>query len=1170
MTALAESPTNRTEAVDWATLIYVVVLVATTIFSVVWLAIGAAVAAADNWPTLHGLLTTDGGRWAEGLLAQAAADRSEPLGQATLDYAFSALNIALAIVLLTQARGGWVARLMALAMIGSAGAFNLQAHAAAAAVRQAFGMDIGVAHQVQLHGVACAAYIIALLLFPSGRWERDPRSTSGNLIVVLAAAITLIVVGVVTVLVRHTITCILFFGFTVPLVGVIVLFPRISSERTAELRTKARLLSSTLVGALGTIVVLGLVTVLLMFLHQQLGLTLVDPTAGAGAAGQPTALLFWFSRLAAVGIASAALVTTHDGELWFAERVFSRGLASVLVVVLVGAGWIITHAVIARLSGEPTAWSSILATAVSSVTFLPLYLRVERLVERLLYGQRPTPYRVLADVAALSGSRASVPDLAVVAEAIGKALGSRSCQITVLRPGLRDRTYAWDVDSGPSEWADSAIPPGDHLVLPIRQGNKQIGGIAVERGGVVGLQNERHHLLEDIADSLGATLQASRLGIELERQLRAALAHGEEIAQSRRQAVAEMDSERRTIERDLHDGAQHHLVTLRLALGLAEHEVSSGQLVQARERIEQLIERLTTTEDVLAQTATGVSSIELAKHGLVAALRADLAGTEPPVLVDAHSAESLRFPPDIESAVYFCCLESVNNARKHAAGAAITVRITVAHGTLGFIVRDEGRGFTPGSVSSGRGLRNLTARITAVGGSVTIDSAPGAGTTVRGSVQLPEQPRYVDPPTDPSLTLPASSPPDSPASQPTPAPRISSTLLAQVHDIVDDTLRLSAGRPESARLEQLRARLVAPLRVGVVAPPGAETSTLIAALSATVPPGMSVLDTSAASDQDQLDMLVVLLSASSGTNHGTSDATNPLGSLPRSVPALGVLTHADEICGEQPETWDDAVSAASACRNQPEVRRRCQQVVPVAGRLARAATELSDDDYNALSQLSEHAGDPAPDAALLDRFGLFGVRLAVGLLRDGGVTDRRELANELVRLSGLALIRDTLAVALTRRAEAIRARSAMAELDLLLRNLAPAAEPVLYRLEQLKLGTHELAEIELSDTLASGMLLLTDTDLQAAERLLGTVDSRPAARLGLPDSATAEEIRQALTRELAHWRELALHPAHTRSLRDAAEILTRTCESLLAHIPDGDVDPTHRVAEAGISARGIG
>nr|MDQ2710102.1 histidine kinase [Actinomycetota bacterium] len=746
---------------------YGLVLVLSTVFSGVWLAIGAVVATATYSPALHGQLeaaAAAGSDWALGLLAAVA--RSEPLGQAVLDYSFSILSLVLAVVLLVRARGNWVIRLLALAMVGSAGAFNLQAHGATVVVERAFGVAIGQAHQVQLHGIACAAYIMALLLFPTGRWSLGPSSAPS--LVVLPAVATLLVVGVGTALLPHTVSCILFFGFAVPLVGVAALQRRRSQSRTTDSRTQARLLFSALIGAFGTMVVLGLITFVLDFLDEP-GLTLVDPTSG-GAAGQPTALLFWFSRLSAVAVAAAALVATRRRELWSAERVFSRGLASVLVVVLVGGGWVIVRAAVDRLYGL-TAWAAILATVVCAVAFLPLYLRVERLVERLLYGSRPTPYRVLADVAALSGSQAGGPNLAAVAQAIGRALGAGSCRLTVLRPGLRDRTYGWDAESGAREWADTAGPPADHLVLPIRQGSEQIGTIAVDRGALVGLQNERRHLLEDVADSLGAVLQASRLGIELERQLRAALAHAEEIAVSRRTAVAEMDSERRAIERDLHDGAQHHLVTLRLALGLVEHEVGTGQLGSARNRIGELTEKLRTAETVLAKTASGVSSIVLAEQGLVTALRTDLAGAQPPVSVQAGDAEQLRFPPEVEAAVYFCCLESVNNARKHAGGAPVEVQVSVEGGALRFVVRDSGPGFTPSlSGSAGRGLRNLTARITGVGGTLSIDSAPGAGTTVRGQVPLAEPPRPVAAPAPASVAAPPVSAPAPPAPPPVSAP----------------------------------------------------------------------------------------------------------------------------------------------------------------------------------------------------------------------------------------------------------------------------------------------------------------------------------------------------------------------------------------------------------------
>ncbi|HEY9414045.1 MAG TPA: ATP-binding protein, partial [Pseudonocardia sp.] len=725
---------------------YVAVLALSVLFTVPWLAIGAVIAVTANSPGLHVSLETSaatGSDWAQGVLAASA--RAEPLGQAVLDYAFSLLSLVLAVVLLARAHGDWVGRLLTLAMVGSAGAFNLQAHGATVVVEKATGVAIGQAHQIQLHGIACAAYIMALLLFPTGHWRLIPahgRARSGTALVVLPAVATLLIVGIGTALLPHTISCILFFGFGVPLVGLAALQRRKSQSTSTSSRTQSRLMFSALVGAFATIVVLGLITAMLVFLRQP-GLTLIDPTS-KGSSAQPTAVLFWFSRLAAVAVAAAALVATRRGELWMAERVFSRGLASVLVVVLVGGGWVIARASIDRLYGLPTAWASIIATTASSVAFLPLYLRVEQLVERLLYGSRPTPYRVLAEVASLSGSRAGGPNLAAVAEAVGQALGARNCQLTVVRPGLRDRTYGWDADHGTREWtsslADVALQ-ADHLVLPISQGDEQIGAISVDRGALAGLQNERHHLLSDVADSLGAILQASRLGIELERQLRAALAHAEEIAVSRRAAVAEMDNERRGIERDLHDGAQHHLVTLRLALGLVEHEVNSGQLVSARERLGELGAQLRTAEAVLAKTATGVSSIVLSEQGLVAALRADLASAEPPVPVDGD--DGLRFPPEVEAAVYFCCLESVNNARKHAGGVPISVAVEfdAAADALRFAVRDEGPGFTVSeSGTIGRGLRNLASRVTTVGGRVDFDSAPGKGTTVRGRVPLAAPP----------------------------------------------------------------------------------------------------------------------------------------------------------------------------------------------------------------------------------------------------------------------------------------------------------------------------------------------------------------------------------------------------------------------------------------------
>ncbi|HEY6423130.1 MAG TPA: ATP-binding protein [Pseudonocardiaceae bacterium] len=611
----------------------------------------------------------------------------------------------------------------------------------------------------------------------------------------------------------------------------------------------------------------------------------------------------------------------------------SRALTGALVVLLVGGGYLIVRAVAGRWTGSQTATAAALATAFAALLFLPVYDFVERRVDRRLRGSQPTLDSVLADIAERSRSTSTdAPNLAGVAEAIGRGLGASSCRLTVIQPGLRDRTFTWASDD---RQQDARGEAGDHVVLPIKLGPDHIGSIAVERSAV---SSQRHRLLEDIADSLGTVLQVSRLGIELERQLRVALAHAEDIAASRRQAVAERDSERRTIERNLHDGAQHHLVSLRLAVGLVEHEVGCGEFAQARDRLGQLATQIGTAQAVLAETAAGVSSIMLSERGLIAALNADLSGAHPPIVVASHgNLPSRRFPPEIEAAVYFCCLEAVNNARKHAAGAPVEVQIREVDGTVRFTVRDEGPGFDSATGSGGRGLRNVTARLAAVGGKISISSIPGVGTTIEGSVPLPpEAPPIAGNPTTPS-DVPAHS------------------VLGQVREVVREARELYNGSAESERLGELEARLNEPI-VG---------------------------------------------------------------------PA--------------------------------------------------------------------QAGD-------------------------------------------------------AQRAELVKARSALQVLDDIVR-AAPRgsdrATCLLYQLERIRAGAHELTEIDLIDELRSGALPLADDERQAAEQLLGAAGAQPWVRLGLGADADTGEVRLAAWVALARWQHRASHPGSTRAVRNAAEVLVRTCEELL-------------------------
>ena len=719
-----------------------VATIACSALMLVWLALGAWVALAANVPAVGGAVAASadaGNRWAVGVVEAGAL--GEPVGQAVLDYLASAANLVVAVVLWRRGGRTWTIRLLILAMIGSAGAFNLQAHAATLVVRRGSGLEIGELHQILLHGVASAAYVGALLLFPAG----VVVARGGQRLLIGLAGVALFVAGMGTALLPHTVSCVVFFGFGVPLVGALGVSRHLRTGSSPERRDQARLLITVLTGVLATATVLALVTAVMALLGQP-GLTLDDPTARhGGAGGEPTALLFWFARLSAAALALAVLAAYRPWVRSASDRLH-RALTTVVVVVVVGGA---VALVVAVAGVGPVAW--VLGAVAGALVYLAVSARADRLVERLLHGRRPTPYRVLLEIAELSRTAAPGTELDRLPEAIGRHLGARTVELTAHRPGLRDRVFRWR-----REDAGEAVAS---VAFPVRHREDEVGVLAVDAEAVAG-GSERHQLLEDVADSLGAVLQAHRVEIELERQLRAAVAHGEQIATSRRAAVAEMDGQRRAIERNLHDGAQHHLVSLRLALGLAEHQVGSGQLDAARDRLEQIVGQIDTAEAVLAETATGVSSATLAERGVVETLRHETAGPGSTVTVDSAGVPSgRRWGTDVESAVYFCCLEAVNNARKHAPGAAITITFAEVGGVLRFSVRDDGPGFTPAPPGSGpnRGMRNVATRITAVGGTVALESAPGRGTTVAGSIPLADapapDPAAPDPPTGP-ITLP--------------------------------------------------------------------------------------------------------------------------------------------------------------------------------------------------------------------------------------------------------------------------------------------------------------------------------------------------------------------------------------------------------------------------------
>jgi signal transduction histidine kinase len=225
----------------------------------------------------------------------------------------------------------------------------------------------------------------------------------------------------------------------------------------------------------------------------------------------------------------------------------------------------------------------------------------------------------------------------------------------------------------------------------------------------------------------GVVLDNQRLAAEAEDAAR-------ELRRSRARIAASAERERRRIERDLHDGAQQRLVALRIELELAE-ELVRRDPNQGIGRLQELEAEVDEALEELRSLAHGVYPPLLADCGLPEALKAVAARTPIPVEVDAQDVA--RYPAEVESAVYFCVLEALQNVLKHAPSARrVVVWLAGGRSELRFGVRDDGEGTASGQVTPGAGITNMRDRLNAVGGDVAVDSRRAVGTTVRGRVPL--------------------------------------------------------------------------------------------------------------------------------------------------------------------------------------------------------------------------------------------------------------------------------------------------------------------------------------------------------------------------------------------------------------------------------------------------
>ena len=240
--------------------------------------------------------------------------------------------------------------------------------------------------------------------------------------------------------------------------------------------------------------------------------------------------------------------------------------------------------------------------------------------------------------------------------------------------------------------------------------------------------------MDDFAAQAGLVLRNVRLTAELASSVEAISTQAAEIRASRRRIVDSQDAERQQVERDIHDGAQQYLVALMVQLRITA-TLAGRDPDRAHAMVEDLRRVVREALDTLRDLAQGIHPPVLTAHGLAAALRRQ--ETNPVVRVSVEEQDVGRYAIEIEAAVYFSCLEALNNASKHAPGSNVVVRLVEAEDHLAFSVRDDGSGFDPEECRPGSGLGNMADRVAALGGVLDITSAPSRGTMVAGRVPLP-------------------------------------------------------------------------------------------------------------------------------------------------------------------------------------------------------------------------------------------------------------------------------------------------------------------------------------------------------------------------------------------------------------------------------------------------
>ena len=424
-----------------------------------------------------------------------------------------------------------------------------------------------------------------------------------------------------------------------------------------------------------------------------------------------------------LGLPAACAIAILKYRLYALDVVIKRTVVFGLLAVFIAAVYALVVGGVGALVGSRSNTAlSFVAAAVLAIAFQPTRDRAKRVADRLVYGKRATPYEVLTGFSQRMAETFSSDDvLERMAQILAAATGATIARVWLAVGGELRVGAGWPdeaEDATPMLLAGDTLPAieGEHAV-EVRHQGELLGAVSVVMPPSEPMDPGKDKLVRDLAAQAGLVLRNVRLI--------------EELRESRRRLVAAQDEERRKIERDLHDGAQQQLVALSVQLRLAEQLIGRDE-----DKVRAMLARLQAAagdalED-LRTLARGIYPPLLADKGLAAALEAQARKAAVPTTVEADVLP--RFDRAVESTVYFCALEALNNVAKYAGASRATINLSRNDGHLRFTVADDGVGFDTASTGYGTGLRGMADRLDAVGGSFTVTSAPGAGTTIEGVV----------------------------------------------------------------------------------------------------------------------------------------------------------------------------------------------------------------------------------------------------------------------------------------------------------------------------------------------------------------------------------------------------------------------------------------------------